>query len=88
MLVKKHQVKIVIPEHYDILNITHSNEQGLISVLRRISPTAMSNYHGKEPADGFPTLWCLDLDSSVMLYPRPDKEYELKIEYLPPSKTL
>lgn len=89
MILKKHQIKVVMPELHDIVNITIANEQGLIFALYRVTPAMMtSTYSKNEKLVGQPVMWCLDQDRTVMLYPRPDKDYNLRVEYLPPSKLL
>ena len=86
MVLKKHQVEIGMPEMYDVLYVTITDHNGLINSVMRVSAETLSKLYDK-PTDGVPTHFCLH-NEKIRLYPRPEKEYDVHIEYLPPVRSL
>lgn len=87
MVLRKHQIEVVMPEMYDVLYVTITDHNGLINSVMRVMPEAIAKLYEK-PEDGIPTHFCLH-NQKIRFYPRPEKEYpDVHIEYLPPVRSL
>lgn len=86
MKLKKHQLQITMPDYYQVLSVIILDAMKLNYVLQQVSPSMMATLT-KNPETAMPRQFCVE-EHEVMLYPRPDKDYECRVEYLPPPKVL
>jgi hypothetical protein len=89
MKLRREQVKIVLPELFDVLSIIIEDHNGLLFTLRRIPSLEMKQIKEQfADIEGRPTVYTLE-SQTVTLHPRPDKDYDkVHIEYLPMKRVI
>lgn len=89
MILKKHQIQI--PCHDEVYLIEHvylEGLNGLIYALVQVGDVTMENMKKKAATlDGPPIYWNFR-DRKITLHPRPDKDYQIKIRYVPSPRYL
>jgi hypothetical protein len=89
MKLKKEQMKIVMPELFDILSIIIEDHNGLLYPLKRISPLEMKKIKEEfSRTEGRPDFYTLE-GQVITVHPRCDQDYDkVHVEYLPMRKVL
>jgi hypothetical protein len=89
MKLKREQIKIVMPELFDVLSIIIEDHNGLLYPLHRIPPLEMQKMKEQfSGAAGRPTSYSLE-GQVITIHPRCDNDYDkVHVEYLPMRKVL
>jgi hypothetical protein len=86
---KREQVKIAMPELFDVLSIIIEDHNGLLYTLKRIPSLEMKRIKEDHPnVEGRPQVYTLE-SGTITLHPRADKDYDkVHVEYLPMKREL
>jgi hypothetical protein len=86
---RKEQVKIVMPELFDVLSIIIEDHNGLLYPVQRVPPLEMKKLKEQFPAqEGRPQVYTLE-NQQITLHPRSDRDYDkVHIEYLPMKRVI